>query len=56
MDEQLMVRVLDLAALLTAAKGKHWITGRAPGNETLCIRITEEDRELLERLLRGALS
>lgn len=40
----------SLENLLAFAEGKSWIVGRAPAKDTICIRITEDDRK---RLLRG---
>jgi hypothetical protein len=38
---------MELERILRFAKGKKWITGRAPTDKTLTIRMTETDRKKL---------
>jgi hypothetical protein len=41
---------MSLIHILRDAKGRGWITGREPSDDTLCIRITEKDRRRLLRV------
>lgn len=41
----------SLAEILRFAEAKSWVTGREPAPDTICLRITEGDRQLLERAL-----